>query len=463
MVNFFSELVLISCIQLITASGVIDSGEFASKTDITNLNFDCLANVCSYLSDEDLLSVSQANSYLTEAANYVFQHQSEKIIHISDDSKPPHPEPQDDDLRLAPATLKRIFLNSAEFHSIIPTVQDGITRLAVNFRNLLQPAQLFNEIIKLCSKQLITIEFYGLNETFSVFRDSFPNVGNVAFVDGTMNENTLRLNRWFPAMKSLKLSNVNISNPRLILTKFPKLVTLSAEIHGADGFSLQNFKEFLFRNPQIRSLNIMKTRNFDAVMAADEDNSNFIEFINVMLPNLEELKWGPSLHLLVRPNTLVTFRNVKKFETFLVRWDQISPISFAFEKLESLSIEFGFWNPIFVPFIANQTELTKLKLKNQMRTIYNQRLRNVYLLLPKLSEVYIDGLIIAPVELSVILKNCRSLTKFQWTDYRDSARNGDQVGSFEYPSQWQHLIERTSRYITYTFMRNSSQHEQLVD
>lgn len=363
MKKFLTRLIIIFCLQFLDTSGADNqTDKIIPKTRLTNLNFDCLEGVCKFLDDEDLLNVAQANSYLTEAANYVSKHHGEKIIHITDKFKIPTPEPQNNDLR---SKSNQIFLNSSKFHSIIPIIGDGITAVAIDFEKLENTDQVLNDIITCCSEQLTTLQLYGTSEMYPTLNVPFPNVQNVAFEDGTINDNLLRLNTWFPAMKSLKFSNVHMKHPDLVTKNFSNLEHFEAEFDTIKGFNSSKFKEILQLNPQIRSLNILKLTIRDRSVATffQNSHSDLIEFVNEILPELRELKLGPTFYKLLGTNALVTFRKVMKFDVDFSDWYQFQrPVPFRFEQLKSLAIKFHYWVSNIPSFIIAQTDLTTLKL-----------------------------------------------------------------------------------------------------
>lgn len=417
------------------------------------------------------------NVNLTEAANYILRHHGEKFIHITDGEQvfDAEPELQENGLRKISPLAGRIFLSTAEIRSIMPIISEEIKHLAIDFNSTQDPVGLLNDIMEYCSDKLISIEFYGFNTSCPMLNASFPNVENVAFVDGTIGENLLQFNKWFPAMKSLKLSNVNITNPKLVTIQFEHLESLTLEIDEINSFSLDDFADILEENRKIRHLNIIEISYGYAWAKSFSPNirgpdTTLIEFIGEILPELEELTLGKHTELIIDDRTPVTFNKLKKLEVYFDNWKQWYKFPYESEKIETLSIEFtGSLHSEMIDFIEEQTELTKLKLvRSGIVDGYTAPIQFTVSLLPKLSELYLDGLYVSEEDLKEILIGKPSLNKIEWVYYdyvptETDESEGSEVTSYsrQIPecircprrTRWQCTAKRFEKYIVFTYGR----------
>lgn len=437
-----TRLVLIISLQIlsVTYGANIPSNRDALGTKIVDMNFDCLENVCRYLSDEDLLNVARANSHLTEVANYVSWHHGEKIVWISDNIELKYAESQNNH----PSISDRINMTSSEFRSSLPTIFGGIKGIALDLRRINDSVGLVQDITKYCSKHLITIEFYGIDGALQMLNESFPNVENVVFADGTINANLVQLKDCFPAMKSLKILNVDIINPELLVHNFPNLVKFVTMIDEFSGISLPIFKRILLANPQIRNLNISEVGNNGIVRYR---NSDLIQSIHEMLPELEELSWGKNVDLIINTSTPLIFHNVKKFDVYLSK-----RISIGFEKLESVAVTNvgNWWNgPIF---FANQNELTTLKLTQDFRG-FSSDIMNVLRSLPKLKEFYLEEIYLDTPILTGLLMEFKSLRKIQYLYQTTHPRYAELTAIVPNTTDWKYTFEFSEKFDFITFER----------
>lgn len=392
------------------------SDEATAKIKITDLNFDCLEVIFQNLNQNDLLNVAQANTHLVEVANYVARHQSDKIVHICDRQRFPKMDRQPTDLRLLPTSYNRIFFRSENARAVMPLIGGGIKKLFVDFRNIKEPEKLMESIERQCGNTLVSMELHGLQSSF-VLRKSFPKIENVVFVNSSLNEDLLQFKKWFPAMKSLKLSKITVNDSKLLVLHYPFLVDLTVDIDRLGIFTLPDFKTLLQLNPQIQKLNILKFKHHDAT----DRNSDLIEFIHVALPELKELKWGPGVQRHInRQNHVMTFKNITTLDIYVGRWDQISVhFPFRFENLRNLTIRFdGFLEHRIVTFIRIHTDITSLKIVSAYKKNYSSSIRIIVESLTRLKELYLDGYFLTSGELTELATR-HNLRKFQFSFSRE--------------------------------------------
>lgn len=426
------------------------------KVKIIDLNFDCLANICRFLVADDLLNVAQTNSHLTEAANYVSQHYGEKIIHVSDSRQLPKIELEEFDLRRFPAISKRIFFNSSEIRSVLRYVGEGIRDLQLDLSKVRDSEGLIRDIEKYCSGTLVSMEVHGVFDSFEL-NESFTNLQSISFVNGTLNESLLRFNKWFPGMKSLKLSNVKLVDANLVKINFPHLEHLTVEIDELNIFTLSDFKIILMQNQQIRRLNILKYKCYDYW---EDRGSNVIEFVKETLPDLEEFSWGPSMHRHINRNITLSFRNLKKVHAFIGgipnSMSGVTHIPFEFGKLKTMTLEFTGILQEIVPFVGTQNNLTTLKLISGFkRKPSHPSILNIVSSLPILIELYLDGFQVCSDDLKELLTHFETLNKIQWLHKRLSPNDMGILKNFKRLAGWNYTIEYTSKYIISTCSRQS--------
>lgn len=407
---------------------------------IIGLDGNCLERIFSFLNEDDILSVAQANSHLTDAANHVLRHQGQKSIHITDD-RFPKTLPQINDFRNISATSKRFFFKSSEAHTILPIVGKGITKLIIDFDKITNPESLLHDVEQYCSDSLKTMEWNRMPKTIQTVTKSFPKVEEVTFIKGGMDRDSLQFNKWFPAMKKLQLSNIEFtSSGEPLAVRFPHLENLSIDIDDRYGFSLANFGRMLQLNTQIRCLSITKFKH----SGGRDICSALIEFINETLPQLEELSLGKSMNWHFDHDNLSTFKNLRKLDIYLGKRSDIEkPIPLAFEKLESLSIKIEYSiDDRMINFIKKQTDLTSIKVLSEHKLNYNRpNVASIISSLPKVSELYLGGLFLYRGELYDLLEKCKSLTKIQWSYHKKTRRDRDGLMFFDCPDLWQYSID----------------------
>lgn len=431
--------------------------EDASGKKLIDLNFDCLENVCKFLENNDLLNVAQANSHLTEAALYTLNNRIGKIIHITDKIEFIAPEPKDKKLG---EISNPIILNSTKFQSSIPFIKDGITAIAVHFKDLWNSRQVLHDIIDCCSEQLTTLEFHGITDWYPTLNVTFPRVETLAFVDGVMNNNLLQFNEWFPAMKSLRLSNVTIQNPNLIVVQWPNLESFATEIDSRNSLSISRFERMLQLNPQIRSLNILEYQNRDNTLNIASPNSNLdvIQIIKQTLPDLQELTIPETLYIYLPPerNYLVTFPNVTEFDVNFHMWDRFkAPVPFDFEHLDSLTIRFTFWMSNMQAFITRQTNLTTLSLTpvSTRTTMEMSALLETLSKLPILATLNIENFVLTKDGMINILTMFPPLKKFQYVYRKVAPYYKSEIADSFQSVGWSYTIDRFKKYDIFIFKR----------
>lgn len=172
----------------------------------------------------------------------------------------------------------------------------------------------------------------GIDYRRPQLKKSFANLENLVIEYSSLSENLLRLNDWFPALKSLRLftNTYRRSNEKFLRRSFPNLNSFAVET--SMGFPYSDFKSLLQHNRQIRSLNIVKCDILD-------DDINLFEFINETLPDLEELICRRMVYDLVNSRTSLKFKNLRKLDGSFGNFDNWR-ISFEFEhSLQYLSMQ----------------------------------------------------------------------------------------------------------------------------
>lgn len=402
--------ILILCLHWfsVTFAANIPKSRINSTAQLIDLDFDSLLKVSSFLTAEDLLNLSQANSRLSEAANYAFRYYSGKIIHITDKNEESlnevTPDPEDRDMRQSVAKLKRIFLNSTEARTILPRVGESINKMIIDFWAVNEPQKLLDTIVDCCSNTLISMTWRGGRDLdFGLkLNKPLPSIKNLS-IDGIFGDtNVFEFNKWFPGMESVRLPNRwdLRSNVELLHRHFPNLrhVTLTIDKWN-DGLLYSDFEIVLQKNRQIRSLNIERCYE-------DDKDLDIFEFIEETLPELEELSWGSDVYDLLERKIVihdgeivyvgssVKFNNLKKFNGYFSYFDFFKT-TFIFENsLQQLSMKLASVTPETVEFIRENSDISVLKVECfEPRGIFQlaELLNEIAFLLPKLTELYLIG------------------------------------------------------------------------
>lgn len=225
---------------------------------------------------------------------------------------------------------------------------------------------------------------YSINDGW--LEHSFHSIESVTLNDLSFST-SIRLNRIFPSVEKLVLNNV--AELPFIDSHFPNLINFSILQIFNDSIRAALFK-FIKLNPQLRYFGTTLPNDFYF----------YLQYVNEMLPNLEKLTIHNerSQTILNRNNTVVRFRNIRKFALYLSQIDsenvaihQILPI-IAFERLEIFEVSSALSNSNsvneLIEIIRQNRQLKKVAIKKCELT-YRQ-ISYLVQSLPLINELAID-------------------------------------------------------------------------
>lgn len=225
---------------------------------------------------------------------------------------------------------------------------------------------------------------YSINDGW--LEHSFHSIESVTLNDLSFST-SIRLNRIFPSVEKLVLNNV--AELPFIDSHFPNLINFSILQIFNDSIRAALFK-FIKLNPQLRYFGTTLPNDFYF----------YLQYVNEMLPNLEKLTIHneKSQTILNRNNSVVRFRNIRKFALYLSQIDsenvaihQILPI-IAFERLEIFEVSSALSNSNsvneLIEIIRQNRQLKKVAIKKCELT-YRQ-ISYLVQSLPLINELAID-------------------------------------------------------------------------
>lgn len=232
-------------------------------------------------------------------------------------------------------------------YDFLKTFGNRIERLAISYDAI--PSYSYKEISKqvndYCSKTLI--EFHAKhcpNNPFEYLEKPFKAVESATFEDLKMqNQSIMDVDKLFPAMKRLNLTNVDAS---VFDHHYPNLIKVISDVA-----TFKSFKDVIEKNPQIESVRVSTT------------SVEFLRLINDTLPRLTSLEFDIPrnlkswLHIVQLGN--ITHALIKDTE------DNYRSGKLMFKELKELELQIdGSVKDKWIEFIGENDELKRLKISS---------------------------------------------------------------------------------------------------
>lgn len=327
---------------------------------MTDLNEDCLIDIFSYLSKEDLVNIVEYDKdNFGNAARIVFSKKfAKKLIEVTD--------------RFDPSTEK----DPCDV-KLLTHFGDLIENLEIDYcKEFRRYKRLDKAILKNCSNSLVQLHITGgYQMTLSKITEPFVNVKKVSFWYGTPCDLVSDLNKWFPNANSLDmfyLERNDWTSYKSFIKHYPSLEHFG--VSNAECFDYiidgiidsSGLKKFARLNPQLKSLKLFNDatctelpkrwhrysclRLYDVVLSK----------INEALPNLEKLylKFEPYDNACNIDRELLRFKNLKELTIDSGGAKKVVPI--LTDDLQVLSVT-GNWK-VCAEIMSWSSTVKKLKI-----------------------------------------------------------------------------------------------------
>lgn len=391
-------------------------------TKLIDVNDDCLQMIFEHLTFSDLFNLAIANRCLSEAASSVFRRQysreefkfTQYSIFMLQSRYFPHNQvasmSKSDDsafLHNFGVYLKRLNVNvdNGRYESIeqflLDKCSDSLTELTLGEPEHRWYAPEFRNVFEHIKKPFVNIVKLCLNRCHLSAKGSC-------------------LSNWFPQLRYLSLFDVHFAELKSVIANYPLLEHFEiGDSVGQCTLTKKQILNLLSQNTQIRSLNVM--------MAANDDDCNFLQRINEFLPELEQLHLSWEANSLDHvPDNVITFKNLKKLVLdFAFNSFSLKVVPFEFDQLSELEINnISLLTDDWMDFIVQNKALTKLVvLPFNTNDVYFDRPNNQDLMrfakeLSKLTALTVDVTEITTNCILQFLTRCDSVAEVHlvWND-----------------------------------------------
>jgi len=323
---------------------VQNDGLWTNKTKFTDLDVDCQLQIFDQLNFPTLLSVAELNSEFSILAAEIFRRKyRHKTIKIQEDFF-------NDDMAIIEFDDAIQIENFDLVESIFKHFGEFILNVNINFGKIRK----YLDIIRFVnnnsdSLKKLRLEMYGEN-VFDVIEKPFANVEYVCIVGECkrLGNDKLNFSAIFPKMRRLTLKDSRVTNRTSIDLKFPHLEHLNMAFLHPCGFSEDDIKNMIEKNPQLRSLSLHYT------------TLNFLQFLS---QNLHSLEYLDLPYIITHPSYegYINFNSVKRLEVRAIS-DYFAKYA-TFEQLHELELDSApYVSSLWIEFIGRITNLTKLKI-----------------------------------------------------------------------------------------------------
>lgn len=377
--------------------------KIGEKVTFTDLNFDCLEHICSYLDTASLLNVADTSENLRYAARPVFAQRYKNTpiqlngVHSSTKRK----IIKGPSLRIC--DLKSSFQVLRCFGDLIPQLE--ITDEYSNKLNTHVYEYIFRYINKYCTVSLTSIKFQMIpkNCFLEIFKKPFPKMKSVEIFCCSFYGNLMPFNQLFPAIETLKTDFVVFDELTCIEQSFSHLKNLQLST------CKENIITTLRQNPQLRQFSTKQVCDVDVLQVISQQ-LGLLEGLQIVCDRDELANFN---------GAMIPFRNVKKLHFEFSHSKRTFPkIPLAFEQLEEISIWTNYQlNKEFSDFILKHTSITHLNIplnsSSAESTTEHQFafLKNVH----ALKELNLTRFILSTNEAIYLFSEFRNLNKFTFT------------------------------------------------
>lgn len=238
--------------------------------DLTGLNEKCLKKVCSYLQINDLPNLSAACKRFIPICGETFNEEYNKydlpfrVCELYDGEKV--------------EKYEKTFIFLGKF----------IRKLRIEYDSLDSDDNKYmhNLIFENCSNALTEVHFLGMDNCMLINR-TFPNLIRVSFTQCHLGSAIVSFEKWCPNVRQLEFKMIqSVMNTACIERTFPKLEHFALINYIDYNFSNRNLRRFIKLNRQLKELRICR----DVIGIALKVTTEFISFVDQMLPDLESLE-----------------------------------------------------------------------------------------------------------------------------------------------------------------------------
>lgn len=401
-----------------------ERGEEEGSLNLTALNDYCLESIFEHLSVSDLINVAGTNKRFTSevilAAKRLFRVLTVEIspASISMVNKRGSMEIIDE-IPFEKHSLSTVSTFLKTFGAFIPKL--AITHqfdFGESHERFQREVEAF--LFKYCNKTLIELTLDEMRSDYNIMKNihqSFDAVQCLSIRGGCLVAFG-PLNRWFPALRALKIYSNGIDSFESICCEFPNLHTLT--LRHVDFLDWGNIEKVLHFNPTISELSIRS----DHLIPGIELEDDFCEFVDQMLPHLQHLELPTDFNELNHFNSKV----IKNITTLTS--DRI-PL-YAFQQLQHLQLSIGIQYSHqtvdqMVEFVCNNPQLTYLTVTSDDVCEYplsRAEISRIGQCLPKLTEVTFDSDFITADGTAQILAVCKAMKKFKLLVHNGMALHG---------------------------------------
>lgn len=378
------------------------------KTELKDLNEDCLRLIFNQLHVTSLFSLAKTSKYFDIIVEDVIKRRLSKrmvVFSMLHPSKSPYLifEENKESVKVRYVEAAIEFLKKFSQYIRNLKIKDILPRRHMPRR--------LNEVYRLihehCSETLTEFQYEWMNDNFFDFITiPFTNVQTVSMTGNVFSSSiNLDFQQMFPVIRILHLNWVRIQNTSKITLEYPHLETLYIEIHTDSSDDTVNEPvviDLIRKNPQIQSISLKNV------------HSNLLQIVSETLINLEQLTVDSYLE--AKSTAKIHFEQMKSFKISNGFFrSMISNISFG-EHLEEFEVIAHFRDHKYIDFIEKNRNLKKIFVYGPFGLLDNhdiQRLAAADLNVTEMSisfDIDIEG-----ENLVQLVNNCKQLKQLHLT------------------------------------------------
>ncbi|XP_055309456.1 uncharacterized protein LOC129573185 isoform X1 [Sitodiplosis mosellana] len=385
-----------------TASSPVKNG-----TKITDLDEKCLAELMKRLDFSDLLNVANSTKKLCAGACVVYsQRYADKFVKYNGDAistKVLEIDVTDTTIEINDARSCLKMLRGFGTH---------ITRLRLNFNGIgpRRSHAISQAVTEYCPKTLVELEWLVCpKNAMENSTEKFTKLESLRIVSGYLGEKMTLFTFFFPNLRRLELTNVEVSDRKSIERTLHSVVHLKVNIEKRKGmdFLKSNVKAALNLNPQLTSFSI--GANCDVKL---------LDYISDQLPKLETFEiLNPRKKFFDTTEDRVCFRTVKNFSLDIAECkDSFSNIPFRFTQLKRFKLNACYRHrDEWIDFAAQNPRITHLHLLNfhWFYVLNKEQLIKISQSLPRLTDFVLDWRVFSTEAVAQFVEQCDKLKKMR--------------------------------------------------
>lgn len=390
----------------VDAAAIFVESNLKFKTKITDLNVECLQHILGQLDFRDFLNAANSTKKLREAAVKIYTAQyGDKFVKYNDNAmKTTGLETDVTDTTIEINESRTCLKMMRGFGAVI-------TKLTLNFNGIgLRRSRAITKALNdYCKQSLIKLEWHNCPENAIMdASQKFINLKSLQIVSGYVGVEMGKIGHYFPKLKRLELSDVEVSDRKCIEHTFHSIVYLKLKIESQKkmDFLKSNVKAALNLNPQLKSFSL--TYGCDVKL---------LNYINDKLPLLESLEiQNPRKKFFDTDEDKIVFNRVKCFSLDInSSTDSFTNIPFEFRRLRSFTLNAcARHRDEWIDFAVQNRNLVELKLRHfhWFYVMQQEQLLKIAQL-QKLSTFFLDWRVASTDAVTHFIGNCDSLKTFK--------------------------------------------------